>query len=55
MDGLKKHIRAVVMMHRPQDLDTASSLVFLQEEASQDQPIKRSELDLTPREILKSQ
>ncbi|CAD6224926.1 unnamed protein product [Miscanthus lutarioriparius] len=27
----------------------------LWEEASQDQPIKRSELDLTPREILKSQ
>ena len=34
----------MVMMHRPQDLDTASSLAFLQEEASQDQPIRRSDL-----------
>jgi len=29
LDGLKKDVRAVVMMHRPQDLDTASSLAFL--------------------------
>jgi hypothetical protein len=42
IDGLKKEIRAVVMMHCPQDLDTASSLAFLQEEACQDQPVKRS-------------
>jgi hypothetical protein len=32
------------MMHRPQDLDSTSSLALLQEEASQDQPIKRSKL-----------
>ena len=44
LDGLKKDVRAVVMMHRPQDLDTASSLAFLQEKASQDQPIRRSDL-----------
>ena len=44
LDGLKKDVRAVVMMHGPQDLDTASSLAFLQEEASQDQPIRRSDL-----------
>jgi hypothetical protein len=30
MDGLKRDIRAVVMMHSPQDLNTASSLAFLQ-------------------------
>ena len=29
MDGLKKDIRVVVMMHTPQDLDTASSLALL--------------------------
>jgi hypothetical protein len=29
IDGLKKEIRAVIMIHRPQDLDTASSLALL--------------------------
>lgn len=43
VDGLKKDIRAVVMLHRPQDLDIASSLAFLQEEAMQDQVVKKSE------------
>ena len=43
IDGLKKDIRAVVMMHRPRDLDTASSLALLQEEATQDQPTRRFE------------
>lgn len=43
IDGLKKEVRAVVMMHRPQDLDTASSLAILQEEATQDQPTRRFE------------
>jgi hypothetical protein len=33
VDGLKKEIKSVVMMHRPQDLDSASSLALLQEEA----------------------
>lgn len=33
VDGLKKEIRAVVMVHRLQCLDTASSLALLQEEA----------------------
>lgn len=28
VDGLKKDIRAVVTIHRPKDLDTASSLAF---------------------------
>jgi hypothetical protein len=44
LDGLKKDIRAVIMVHRPQDLDTASSLALLQEEAMQDQVTKRIEL-----------
>ncbi|CAD6253442.1 unnamed protein product [Miscanthus lutarioriparius] len=43
VDGLKKDIRAVVMMHRPQDLDIASSLAFLQEEAVHDQFSGRTE------------
>jgi hypothetical protein len=43
LDGLKKDIRAAVVMHRPQDLDTATSLAFLQEEALQDQPTRRTE------------
>jgi hypothetical protein len=34
MDGLKRYIRAVVMMRCPQDLNTASSFAFLQEEAT---------------------
>lgn len=29
LDGFKKDIRAAVVMHRPQDLDIASSLAFL--------------------------
>lgn len=33
VDGLKKEIKTIVMMHRPQDLDSASSLALLQEEA----------------------
>jgi len=33
VDGLKKEIKSVVMMHRPQDLDSMSSLALLQEEA----------------------
>lgn len=32
------------MIHRPQDLDTASSLALLQEEAMQDQVTRRTEL-----------
>lgn len=34
IDGLKDDIRAVVIVHRPQDLDTASSLALLQEEVT---------------------
>jgi hypothetical protein len=32
VDGLRREIKAVVLVHRPKDLDTASSLVILQEE-----------------------
>jgi hypothetical protein len=32
IDGLKSDIRAAVLLHRPKDLDTASSLAILQEE-----------------------
>jgi hypothetical protein len=34
------------MVHRPQNLDAASSLAFLQEEASQDQFSKKNELGI---------
>lgn len=35
VDGLRWDIRAVVIVHRPNDLDTASSLALLQEDALQ--------------------
>lgn len=41
VDGLKREIH-VVMMQRPTDLDTASSLALLQEEALQDNPSKET-------------
>ncbi|WVZ79743.1 hypothetical protein U9M48_027287 [Paspalum notatum var. saurae] len=34
IDGLRDEIKAVLMMHRPSDLDTACSLALLQEEAA---------------------
>lgn len=40
VDGLKKEIRVVVMVHRPKELDTASSLALLQEEALMDSSVK---------------
>lgn len=33
VDDLKREIRSIVMVHRPHNLDTASSLALLQEEA----------------------
>lgn len=41
VDGLKDHIRAVVSMHRPIDLDTACLLPKLQEEVTD--PMKKKE------------
>ena len=38
VDGLKNEIRAVVLVHRPKDLDTASSLALLQEDSLQLMP-----------------
>lgn len=40
VDGLKSEIKAVVLVHRPRDLDTASSLALLQEEVLLGQPNK---------------
>lgn len=34
IDGLKEDIRAVVVVHHPPNIDTASSLVLLQEEVT---------------------
>lgn len=49
VDGLRKDIRTVVMVHRPQDLDVASSLAFLQEEASPDHLVRKNGLSLYPK------
>jgi hypothetical protein len=38
IDGLRDDIRAVVLVHRPGNLDTASSIALLQEETSKDPP-----------------
>lgn len=40
IDGLKREIRTVILVHRPKDLDTASSLALLQEEALMDSSSK---------------
>ena len=40
IDGLKDYIRAVVALHRPQNLDTACTLALLQEEAA-DQGVRK--------------
>lgn len=40
VDGLKKEICVVIMVHRPKDLDTASSLALLQEEALMDSSVR---------------
>ncbi|CAN6338981.1 unnamed protein product [Urochloa humidicola] len=40
VDGLKSDIKAIVLVHRPKDLDTASSLAILQEEVLLGQPSK---------------
>jgi hypothetical protein len=47
IDGLKDDIRAVVLVHRPSNLDTASAIALLQEESSKDAPrkdFKRNEM-----------
>lgn len=38
VDGLKSEIKSVVLVHRPKDLETASSLALLQEEVLLGQP-----------------
>ncbi|CAN6234028.1 unnamed protein product [Urochloa humidicola] len=40
VDGLKHEIKKVVLVHRPKDLDTASSLALLQEEVILGEPTK---------------
>jgi hypothetical protein len=40
IDGLKEDIRNVVLVHRPTNLDTASSIALLQEEYYRDPPKK---------------
>jgi hypothetical protein len=40
VDGLKSDIKSVVLVHRPKDLDTASSLAILQEEVIEGTSIK---------------
>lgn len=43
IDGLKPEIKSVVFMHKPIDLDTASSLALLQEELTLEYPEEVSE------------
>lgn len=38
VDGLKPEIKSIVLMHKPVDLDTASSLALLQEELTVEYP-----------------
>jgi hypothetical protein len=48
IDGLRDDIRSVVLVHRPRNLDTASSIALLQEESSRDNPkrdYKKTESD----------
>ena len=40
VDGLKKEIHVVIMVHRPKDLDIASSLALLHEEALMDSSVR---------------
>ena len=42
-DGLKDDIKAVVLVQRPGNLDTASSIVLLQEETTKDAPTPKRE------------
>ncbi|MFS9531730.1 hypothetical protein Q6247_26580, partial [Klebsiella pneumoniae] len=41
VDGFRDDIRAVVLLHRPVDLDTACTLALLQEEVAE--PVKQKE------------
>ena len=43
VEGLRSDIRAVLMVQRPMDLDTACALAILQEEVSDGQRYKRME------------
>jgi hypothetical protein len=51
LDGLKKEIKAVIMIHRPHDLDTASCLALLQEEAMQDQVPRRTDIGSSSKKL----
>jgi hypothetical protein len=43
IDGLRDDIKAIVLVQRPGNLDTASSIALLQEESSRDIPKRRNE------------
>lgn len=51
VDGLKKDIRAAVLVHRPHDLDTATALAFLQEEALQDPLTRKADLGIYSKKL----
>jgi len=57
VDGLKLSIKAVVLLHRPKDLDTASSLAILQEEVLLGHPTfepRRNDHILDTKSMIKS-
>lgn len=54
IDGLKDHIKSVVMIHKPIDLDTVSSLALLQEELTVDvsrREVRRPESSYTYKSV----
>lgn len=54
VDGLKPEIKDVVLVHRPKDLDTASSLALLQEEVLNGQPcLKKSDEFAYGKQVMK--
>jgi len=57
VDGLRNDIKAVVLVHRPKDLDTASSLAILQEEVllgSSSKEVKQFEVYTSGKPMSKS-
>ncbi|RLM74197.1 hypothetical protein C2845_PM15G12530 [Panicum miliaceum] len=58
VDGLREDVRAVVVIQRPQDLDTACSLAILQEDVigqTSRRDSRRMDFSPTPRPVMKPQ
>lgn len=55
IEGLRADIRAVVLIQRPPDLDTACSLAFLQEEVADGEAAMRASFNSVPTSCFVSQ